>query len=584
MRKKIYVILAVSFLLFTPWLGSVQGIENFVRINRVSVYSEASKEKVILETDAPLHILRTYYSSQPSPGLVLEIDRVNTERWPVILPENSLFVKSIGLKKIGDNKLKLHLEVNEQVPYSITSSPKETVLELLKSDPNQEIDDKKLEFMTTENSFEPEEKIETPSAEEKETSENTTAVEEKYTGEILSLKVKDADLRDVVLYLGEFAGLNVVFDPEVQGMVTCDLVDVPWDQAMDIILKINKMGRTLEGNVLRIAPLQVLAEEEKQHFQLRESREMASPLQVKTITLSYSEAKKIQQLLSPKLSPRGEIIVDERTNTLIISDVGERINVLEQLISVLDAPTPQVSIEARIVEASSQFVRNLGIQWGFLGEANTNLNFPSNILIDGSMIKGNGGPAGGYAINLPAPAFNSALGISLGNILDTFKLDMALTAMESSGEGRIISCPKITTQNNMEAEIIQGRQIPVQTVANFSVTTTFRNAALELKVKPQITADNTIIMNLEITNNSPDWGREVNGIPPINTQTAKTTVMIRDGGTTVIGGIYRTEDSVSKEGVPFLSQIPLLGNLFRSRSRSKENTELLIFITPRIVK
>ena len=412
-----------------------------------------------------------------------------------------------------------------------------------------------------------------------------TVPEEKYTGEILTLKFKDADLRDVVLFLGEVAGMNVIFDPDVSGMVTCELVDVPWDQALDIILKINKMGKTLEGNVLRVAPLVVLAQEEEQQSKLRESKELASPIQVKTITLSYSVAVNIQKILSPKLSPRGEIVVDDRTNTLIISEVEDKIELLEKLISTLDTPTPQVSIEARIVEVSSQFARNLGIQWGFDGEANTNLNFPSNILVDGSMIKGSGGgPLGGYAINLPAPSFNTALGLSFVNILDTFRLDLALTALERSGEGRIISCPKITTQNNVEAEIIQGRQIPVQTVANFSVTTTYRNAALELKAKPQITADGTIIMTIEIMNNSPDWSHEVGGIPPINTQSAKTTVMVKDGGTTVIGGIYRTEDSVSREGVPYLSKIPILGNLFRSNSRTKENRELLIFITPRIVK
>jgi type IV pilus secretin PilQ/predicted competence protein len=420
--------------------------------------------------------------------------------------------------------------------------------------------------------------------------------EEKYTGEILSLKFKDADLRDVILYLGEFAGLNVVFDPAVSGTVTCNLVDVPWDQALDILLKNNKMGKTIEGNVLRIAPQGVLAREREELERIRRSQELVGPVIVKTFTLSYSRATEIRMLLQSKVSERGEIIVDERTNTLIISDVKDRIDLMERLISVFDTPTPQVSIEARIVEATSTFIRNLGIQWGFKGIADpfygnaTSLQFPNNILVDGALIpqgivtKGIGGPLGGYAINLPAPAFTSAIGLSFGNVLDTFRLDMALSALETSGQGRIISSPTVTTQNNKEAEIIQGRQIPVQTVANFTVTTRYVNAALELRATPQITAEGTIIMYIQIRNNAADFANLVNGIPPITTQSATTTVMVPDGGTTVIGGIYRTEDSITREKVPLLHKIPILGNLFRSFARTKTSRELLIFITPRIIK
>jgi type IV pilus secretin PilQ/predicted competence protein len=422
------------------------------------------------------------------------------------------------------------------------------------------------------------------------------AQEEKYTGDIISMKFKDADLRDVVLYLGEFANLNVIFDPDVRGIVTCDLDSIPWDQALDIILRNNKMGKTIEGNVLRIAPVTVLTREEDEQRQIRESKELAGPLQVKTVRLSYSKASDVLKLLQTKKSRRGEIITDDRTNTLIISDVKDKLDLIERLISVVDTPTPQVSIEARIVEATASFVRNLGIQWGFKGIADpfygnpTSLQFPSKVLADGALIptgivtKGIGGPLGGYAVNLPAPAFNTALGVSFANVLDTFRLDLALSALETTGNGKIISCPKVTAQNNQEAEIIQGRQIPVQTVANFTVSTRYVNAALELKATPQITAEGTIIMNLDIKNNAADFGNLVNGIPPITTQSAKTTVMVPDGGTTVIGGIYRLEDSLTRNDVPFLNKIPILGNLFRSLARTKQNRELLIFITPRIMK
>jgi type IV pilus secretin PilQ/predicted competence protein len=422
------------------------------------------------------------------------------------------------------------------------------------------------------------------------------APEVRYSGEIISMKFKDADLRDVILYLGHFAGLNVVFDPDVRGTVTCDLQDVPWDQALDIILRLNKMGKTIDGNVLRIAPMAVLTREDEEQRKLQESKELAGPVQVKVFDLSYAKAGDVEALLKSKISQRGEIIVDERTNTLIISDVVDRIDTLEKLIAVFDTPTPQVSIEARIVEASSTFVRNLGIQWGFKGIMDavhgnqTSLKFPSDITADGALIpqgittKGIGGPLGGYAINLPAPAFNTAVGLSFGSVLDTFRLDVAISALETSGQGQIISSPTVTTQNNKQAEILQGRQIPVQTVANFTTTTRFVNAALELRATPQITAEGTIIMDIEIRNNAADFGNLVNGIPPITMQSATTTVMVIDGGTTVIGGIYRTEDSFTRERVPLLHKIPILGGLFKNFARTRQNRELIIFITPRIIK
>jgi type IV pilus secretin PilQ/predicted competence protein len=423
-----------------------------------------------------------------------------------------------------------------------------------------------------------------------------SAEEEKYSGDIISMKIKDSDLKDVVLYLAEFAGLNVVFDPDVRGTVTVNLQDVPWDQALEIILKQNKMGKSIEGNILRIAPISVLTREEEDQRRLKESKELAGPVMVKTITLSYSKAKDVAALLRSKISTRGEIIVDDRTNTLLISEVRDKLDLLEKLITVVDTPTPQVSIEARVVEASATFVRNLGIQWGFRGIADpfygnaTSLQFPNSVLVDGALIpqgivtKGIGGPLGGYAVNLPAPAFNTALGFSFANVLDTFRVDIALSALETGGDGKIISRPSVVTQNNQQAEIIQGRQIPVQTVANFTVTTRYVNAALELRATPQITAEGTIIMTIEIQNNAADFANLVNGIPPITMQSAKTTVMVPDGGTTVIGGIYRTEDSVTRERVPFLHQIPILGSIFKNFARTKQSRELLIFISPRIIK
>jgi type IV pilus assembly protein PilQ len=419
---------------------------------------------------------------------------------------------------------------------------------------------------------------------------------ERYTGELVSMKFKDADLRDVILSLGYQFGFNVVFDPEVRGSVTCDLVSIPWDQALDLLLKQNKMGRVVEGNILRIASITTLTREDEENRKFKESRELAQPVSVKTFTLSYAKAKDVFELIKGKISARGAAIVDERTNVLVIEDVASRLELVEKLISLFDAPNPQVSIEARIIEASSNFARNLGVQLGFKSVMDpfygnpTNLKFPNKILVDGAQIpvgtetKGLGGPLGGYAINLPAPSFTSALSLSFGNIADTFRIDMAISALETTGEGKIISCPTVTTQNYKQAEIIQGQQIPVQTTANFTTTTRYQNAALELRATPQITAEGTIIMDIEIQNNSADFAHLVNGIPPIITQRASTRVLVNDGGTAVIGGIYRTEDSITRENVPFLHKIPILGSLFKNMARLKTNRELLIFITPRIIK
>ena len=464
-----------------------------------------------------------------------------------------------------------------------------------KSPPKPVVTEEKIEMPKT---LRPEKNGHSPSQAEAQQFEPKTIsqTEKKYYGDVITLKFKDADLRDVINYLGEFAGLNVAHDPEVRGVVSCNLIDVPWDQALDLILKQNKMGRTLEGNILRIAPVGTLTREREEEQKLEESKELAGPRVTRSYTLSYSKVGDVEGLIRGKLSERGEIIIDERTNTMVITDVSDRIVLIESLLDVFDTPTPQVAIEARIVEATSTFIRNLGIQWGARGIVDpvygnqTSLEFPHKMLLDGAMIpqgtitKGIGGPLGGYAINLPAPAFTTAVGVSFANVLDTFRIDLAISALETSGQGRIISSPSVTTQNNQEAHIIQGRQIPVQTTANFTVTTRYMNAALELRATPQITAEGTIIMHLDLQNNAADFANLVNGIPPIITQSATTTVMIPDGGTTVIGGIYRTEDSITRERVPFFHKIPIIGNLFKSFARTKQSRELLIFITPRILR
>jgi len=430
----------------------------------------------------------------------------------------------------------------------------------------------------------------------------------KYTGHPINLDFKDGDLIDVLRLFAEISGLNVVINPGVTGRVSLRLTEVPWDQALDLVLKINGLGRTTEDNVVRIAKLADLQREQAEMRKLQEEKELAGDLVSWRKTLSYAKANILQPTVQKvALSARGQITLDERTNTMIITDLQQNIDKARDLIADLDRATPQVEIEARVVVTTRDFTRDLGIQWGFNLERTahygntTDRAFPNAIVVNGQAVPSTAGispgdiadqgtsgignnDTRGYLVNLPAGGFTSGIGVSLGNILGNFNLDAALTALESQGRGKVLSAPKITTQNNQAAEIKQGVQIPIQTVANNTVTTTFKDAVLTLNVTPQITDAGTVILALEVKNDSPDFGRQVNGIPPINTQSAKTNVLVKDGATTVIGGVFQSTEAVSSQRVPFFSKIPILGWLFQNRSTRQENRELLLFVSPRIVK
>jgi type IV pilus assembly protein PilQ len=411
-----------------------------------------------------------------------------------------------------------------------------------------------------------------------------------YTGNPVSLDFQQADLRAVLRVFSEISSLNIVIDPLVQGTVDVALRDVPWDQALDIILRANRLGYIVDGTVVRIAPLSALADEEGQRRKLADEQALAGELRVLTKTLSYAKAEELKELLTKSaLSQRGTVQVDPRTNTLIITDLQERLNTASELLVTLDKAQPQVEIEARIVQANKNFARRLGIQWGFNGRVDpalgntTNLAFPNNGSLGGRA--GTQGPGQtGTAVNLGAPSPNSAVGLALGAINGAFNLDVALTAAENSGNLRVLSTPRVTAQNNGEAEITQGVQIPIQTVANNTVTVTFKDAALTLKVTPQISAAGTVIMKIALENAQPDFSRAVNGIPPINTQRANTQVLVGDGQTTVIGGIFISQQQASTDRTPGLGHVPLIKWLFRRDEVKDDSTELLIFITPRIIK
>ena len=413
----------------------------------------------------------------------------------------------------------------------------------------------------------------------------------RFTGHPVSLDFQGADLRAVLRTFAEISSLNVVIDPTINGSVDVSLRDVPWDQALDIILKANKLGYYVDGTIVRIAPLGVLADEEAQRRKLADEQALAGELRVLTRPLSYAKAADLVPIITRSaLSPRGEVQVDARTNTVIIRDLPDRLTAATELMTALDLPQPQVEIEARIVQTSRDFARSIGVEWGFQGRVapelgnTTPLAFPNNGSLSGRTGLAQGPDGVANAVNLGVANASSALGLALGSINGAVNLDVALSALERSGQGRLLSTPRVSTQNNVEAEITQGVQIPIQTVANNTITVTFKDAALTLKVTPQITASNTVIMRVFLENAAPDYSRAIIDIPPIDTQRAVTTVLVGDGETTVIGGIYLSREQAVQGRTPLLSRVPLLGWLFKRDELSDESRELLIFITPRITK
>ncbi|MCK5379316.1 MAG: type IV pilus secretin PilQ, partial [Acidobacteria bacterium] len=406
--------------------------------------------------------------------------------------------------------------------------------------------------------------------------------EVQFTGDPISLTLKDADIKDVLKTFSALTQLNIVIDPEVSGSVTVELRDVPWDQALDLILRINGLDYLLENNVLRVSTVTKLTREKNERAAYLAQQEVAQPLKTVVKPLSYATAADVASLLSGDsylMSNRGSVVVDDRTNTLIIRDTIDRVEGVLRLIDTLDLPTPQVVIEGRIVETTRTFSRELGVSWGFSSVNDvehgntTGLRFPNTITTAGR-------------VNLQGAGQAGILAMTFGDILNTFNLDFLLAAAESDGVAKIVSTPRITTQNLKTASIRSGLQIPVQTVANNTVTVQYVDATLKLEVTPQITAEGTVNLKIDIRKQQPLQAGIITGgnNAPIQTRDAQTELLVRDGGTTVIGGIYTIDDEDQQNRVPGLWKIPVIGALFRHNAVNQRHDELLIFITPRIVK
>ncbi len=432
---------------------------------------------------------------------------------------------------------------------------------------------------------------------------------QRYTGEPISVNLKDVDLKDFFRLIHEISGLNIVLDPNVRGTLTLVLDDVPWDQALDIVLQNNGLDRRLEGNVLRIASRDAFTNEAEGRRKQAEAMALAVDKVQVTHFLSYAHAQDVMPIVKRFVSARGDVVADPRTNALIITDIPSTLPDIQRLLGQLDRKTQEVEIEARVVSATRNFARDIGVQLGF-GWGN------STTSVGGAGAVGNSPLTAGYTTPPPYfvspgvpplaspapnpipvtnatiplfsnfPAVGPTSGLSFLNAIGDYRIDAILTMAESKGLLKILSRPRVVTQNNIGATVKQGVKIPVVTAAQLGgpPTTTYVDAELRLQVTPQITVENTIFLNVDVENTSPDFGHQVQGNPTLLTQQATTQVLVTDGGTVVIGGVIQTQNSVSTSQTPLLGDIPILGNLFKRRSVSTQTQELIFFITPKIVQ
>jgi type IV pilus assembly protein PilQ len=423
---------------------------------------------------------------------------------------------------------------------------------------------------------------------------STNCTTGRYTGEPFGMNFKDLDLKDFFRLIHEISGLNVVLDPSVKGSVTIVLDDVPWDQALAIVLDNNGLACTLQGNVLRIATLETMKTEAESRRAQQDAQALAVPKQTITRYLSYGHAKDAATVVKKFLSARGDVVADDRSNALIIEDIPAVLPKVEELIKMLDRKTPEVEIEARVVASTRTFARDIGTQLGAsFGSGNSAVGGatnPSPIDISGLVPRFITAPGNDKSIPLFSDLGGTGptSGIQFTTATNGFRLDFILTMAESRGLLKILSRPHIVTQNNISALIKQGSRIPVVTQAQLGgpPTVTYVEAFLRLTVVPQITADNTIFLNVDVENTVPDFSR-VSGSqlnPTLNTQQATTQVLVSDGGTVVIGGVIQTQNNVAIAQVPLLGSIPLLGNLFKHTNVNTSTAELIFFITPKIIQ
>lgn len=427
----------------------------------------------------------------------------------------------------------------------------------------------------------------------------------RYTGSKITIDLQNTEIRDFLRILADTGKLNLVMDPDVQGNFGFKFTDTPWDQVLDVVLKNAGLGKEIENGVLRVAKMDKLQKEEEERKKLEETKANAGELQTITRPLSYAKVGEVQKILKDMLSKRGSAILDDRTNTMIITDLPGRIPIIDDLLQTLDVQIQQVQIEARVVEANKDWQRQFGVKWPQLNSGSAAITGGSSSTSTPWVASSSPFWNGTTGFNRPASGQLGAVAWSPGKdgvtslaapagelwlsfLSNNFSINAVLQALESDGTVKIVSSPKVVTQNNRKATILSGEKIPYPTqqggAAGGAITVAFVDANLQLDVTPQITNEGTIIMDIKLEKAEADFSRTVNGTPTILRKALETQMLVRDGGTAVLGGVYVTNTSAGTAGVPFLSKIPLIGFLFRRDSKAEKNSELLIFITPRVLR
>ncbi|MDI2143058.1 MULTISPECIES: type IV pilus secretin PilQ [unclassified Pseudomonas] len=410
-----------------------------------------------------------------------------------------------------------------------------------------------------------------------------------YSGEKLSLNFQDIDVRSVLQLIADFTNLNLVASDTVQGGITLRLQNVPWDQALDLVLKTKGLDKRKVGNVLLVAPADEIAARERQELESQKQIAELAPLRRELLQVNYAKAADIAKLFQSvtsaeaKVDERGSITVDERTNNIIAYQTQDRLDELRRIVAQLDIPVRQVMIEARIVEANVDYDKSLGVRWG--GSIQNKGNWNTSGVSNGSSTTI--GTPGSTSTNSPfvdMGTVNNTSGIGIAFITDNVLLDLELTAMEKTGNGEIVSQPKVVTSDKETAKILKGTEIPYQEASSSGATSvSFKEASLSLEVTPQITPDNRIIMEVKVTKDEPDYLNKVQDVPPIKKNEVNAKVLVNDGETIVIGGVFSNTQSKVVDKVPFLGDVPYLGRLFRRDVVSEKKSELLVFLTPRIM-
>jgi type IV pilus assembly protein PilQ len=443
-----------------------------------------------------------------------------------------------------------------------------------------------------------------PPADVQQAAVSTPAPAKKYTGDPISVNLKDVDLKDFFRLIHEISGLNIVLDPAVKGTVTLVLDEVPWDQGLDIVLRNNGLSQEIDGNVLRIATQDTLKREADQRRDLIKAQTDAIETVTATRVLSYAKADALVITLKRFITARGDIYADVRSNTLIVRDIPSSIPKIDNLLRQLDRKSQQVEIDARVVQASRSFAREIGTLFAYSTSTGNNV-FGGNSAVGTSplsrtvippfsspaLVTGTTTPAPGTPTTVQMPLATNLVtsgaptsGLSYLFTSPNFALDFQLSALESRGIGKVLSEPRGVTQNNEKLTVKQGQKIPIQTTVNNTVSVQFIDAVLMLQVTPQITADGTVFMDVDVENTQIDNGiARINGTPALDTQSTETKVLINDGGTVVIGGVVISNQTTNVDQVPLLGSVPLIGNLFKHTSVTVSSQELLFFVTPRIL-